>query len=508
LRANIIRPKSPMHFLCPHKLIVTILLFAVVSSSNVLFAQRAKAFIPAKITYTNDTLKTYVKQRCKQDVEALTYDDKYVKKDIKEVYEERTKLIEEIIESGTIVTDPKINAYYQQILKTIIDGNPSITTDIKLLVVRYDWPNAVCYGNGVLLINLGLVERLENEAQIAFVISHEIAHQYSNHVNKKISKWALQLNSEEAREKLKDVSMEKDGAKIELFKFVKGSIFDIRKHFRDNELEADSIAFLFMLNTPYDHDQGARTMEILDSIDQEFFEKSILDFRWFFDSLAIPYKQSWEFLSKASSLKVIEKTQQDSIEEDSLKTHPDCILRRDALIRQSKRHNSEKSYEANVQGITQFRYQLNASYVEVINTLYTDSSYAGSIYKAMEMAHIYQDDAYPHIIISSSLGELNINQRNRTLGKVLPLPRYGKTDPFHRVVAFLNELSRTETAALGYWYLRKTVTEIPENEDYIYAMFITAYAFDKTEEAKKYMDLYQKKFADGKYQSKIKRYKI
>lgn len=492
-----------------HRVIVAILLFASTSANHTLFAQRSKAFEAVGISYSNDSLKNYTKQRLEKDVKSITYDDKYVKNDIKEVYEERTKLVEEIIKSGTIVTDPKINAYYQQILQTIINGNPSIVSDIRLLVVRYDWPNAVCYGNGILLINLGLIERLENESQIAFIIGHELAHQHSDHVNKNITKRALQLNTEETRRKLKAAGKDKAGAKSELLKLVKSTTFDLRKHSRNFELEADSIALSFILNTPYDFQQGARTMDILDSIDQEFFKKYILNFRWFFDSLPIAYKQSWEFYNnETSSLSSIQKTASDSLEEDSLKTHPDCMVRKSALIRQTKHLKPNKGIKKNPQGDNQFRYQLNASFVEVINALYTDSNYASAIYKSMEMAHIYQEDAYPQIIISASLGELHINQRNRTLGKVLPIPRYLKNNPYERVVAFLNELSKTETAALGYWYLRKSVAEIPDNEDYIYAMFITAYAFDKIEEAKKYSELYKSKFAEGKHLAKIKRHKI
>lgn len=497
-----------MNFSVPKKPIITVLLFIVISSCNLLHAQRLHAFTPSPTIYKHDSVKIYVKQRLKKDVSEIPSNSRGFRKEIEEIYEERTTLIEEIIASGRVITDSKINSYYQNILETILKNNRFVTTDIKLLVVRYDWPNAVCYGNGILVINLGLVERLENESQIAFVISHEIAHQYADHVNKKIAERAVRMNSDDARQKLQAASIGKEGAKTELLKFYKSSVFDIRKHSRDHELEADSIAILLMINTPYDHVQGIRTMEVLDSIDMDFFRRSILNFRWFFDSLALPYKQSWEFYGKSSSLKQVEKTHEDSLEEDLLKTHPDCIKRREALMRQVQRHKTDFKTKPNLQGDTLFWYQLNASYAEVINALFTDSSYGQSIYKSMEMAHIYQDDAFPHIIISSSLAEMNIHQRNRTLGKVLPLPRYIENDPYQRTVAFLNELSKNETAALGYWYLRKTVAEIPENEDYVYAMFITAYAFDKIEEAKQYRQLYEKKFAGGKYLSKIKRYPL
>src|SRR5262249_818328 len=65
-------------------------------------------------------------------------------------------------------------------LKTVPDGDPS-KLNFRFFVIIEKEPNAHALPNGVFLINSGMLEVVENEAQLAAVIGHEIAHATQEH---------------------------------------------------------------------------------------------------------------------------------------------------------------------------------------------------------------------------------------------------------------------------------------------------------------------------------------
>lgn len=64
--------------------------------------------------------------------------------------------------------------------KTLTDTDPLKLTFKFLVVIDAD-PNAFALPNGMVVVNSGLLDAVENEAQLAYVLSHEIAHVTQEH---------------------------------------------------------------------------------------------------------------------------------------------------------------------------------------------------------------------------------------------------------------------------------------------------------------------------------------
>ena len=56
----------------------------------------------------------------------------------------------------------------------------------QLYMLNIEQPNAFSVGSGVVVISRGLLVKLESEAQLAYVISHEMAHQILGHTSEAI----------------------------------------------------------------------------------------------------------------------------------------------------------------------------------------------------------------------------------------------------------------------------------------------------------------------------------
>ncbi len=76
------------------------------------------------------------------------------------------------------------------LLKRICAKNGITRTKIKLHVVQNDEVNAFALPNNHLVVYSGLIKACENEAEMAGILGHEIAHMEKNHVMKKLIKEA------------------------------------------------------------------------------------------------------------------------------------------------------------------------------------------------------------------------------------------------------------------------------------------------------------------------------
>ncbi len=56
----------------------------------------------------------------------------------------------------------------------------------RFYVLEDDTPNAVALVDGSVFIHTGMLKLLENEAQVAIVLGHEIAHVTNEHVRRRV----------------------------------------------------------------------------------------------------------------------------------------------------------------------------------------------------------------------------------------------------------------------------------------------------------------------------------
>ena len=99
------------------------------------------------------------------------------KKEITKVYNERKNWIIDQLKDEQFIFDSQIQEYLEGILDTIATKNEYRGSNLKILVNKSAVPNASCFGDGILVINLGLFRYLDTKDQLAFVIAHELAHQ-------------------------------------------------------------------------------------------------------------------------------------------------------------------------------------------------------------------------------------------------------------------------------------------------------------------------------------------
>jgi predicted Zn-dependent protease len=167
------------------------------------------------------------------------------------------------------IENPKVYEYIENIKKTILaNGNFRYKDKFewKITVLDYDNTiNAFCAPGGYIFIYTGILKYLDNEAELAGVLAHEMGHAERRHGTRQISKtYGIKI--------LLDFIFRGDNSQY--FAQVIGGLLSLR-YSRAYEREADECSVNYLCNTSYQSDgaagffekivkeEGARSVELL-----------------------------------------------------------------------------------------------------------------------------------------------------------------------------------------------------------------------------------------------------
>ncbi len=429
-----------------------ILIFLIIISKTT-FAQLEYNYVPIKAEKIDKTAyKKSLETKLKTDVDAIK--SKYKKK-IEDIYWNKYDFITASIDSGYFYFDDTINIYFQNILENIKKSNPTLNTPgIKIYVSRATYPNAYCVGEGSLVFNIGLLRYMHNESQIAFIICHELAHQIQDHVMTAAIAGIEKLYSKETQAELRKIKYSEYGTYTKALSLAKAYVFDNRKHSRLHESEADSLAYLYLKNTKYDENEAFTALALLDSIDNEKYTDSI-QLPKFFNYQELPFKNSW--IMEEKKFIFAEKDSITETEKDSLKTHPDCKKRIEAL----SKIRTTPSYGklTFIQSAYLFQKLVDYSDFECINNRLEDKNLDGAFYLTLKLLNKYPDNVYLHKSIDQCFSLLIDGLTNHTLNRYLDLPTPFDEKDFKIVVRFLNNIRLSDATTLKRLHKEKYLSK-------------------------------------------------
>jgi Zn-dependent protease with chaperone function len=239
----------------------------------------------------------------------------------KKFYKSRLEIITEELNDSNYVFVPELKTQFNNILNNIYTGNPELKKyNFYFLYDRSVIPNAFSLGDGIFIVNIGLLNFLESDDEIAFVICHEIAHFLNNDMENRLDKVLNALNSKETKEKVKEIKREKYGQTNAGIKLYKALSYDLFDYSRENELKADELGYKLMKNTIYNPDISIQTLKKLGQLEEIILSDSI-PIESVFEFENYPFKKSW--ITKEQTLFSVKESINDyGFDKDSIRTHP------------------------------------------------------------------------------------------------------------------------------------------------------------------------------------------
>lgn len=276
--------------------------------------------------------------------------------------------------SGRLSTGDSVSNYAGRILDKLLAKDPKLRKKITIYTLRSTEVNAFMMANGALLLSTGLMAHIENEAQLAFILSHEVVHFRERH----------NLQGFRNRQRAENTYFD--------------PMAGVLRFTRELELEADEEGVKIFRASGYALHEGYAALKLLEHHDWSFGQVPM--YPTFFEHGDYRFPESY-------TLNTIAEVEKDDVERDeSRSTHPGLDKRLrviapllgDTAMRTPLFQISESG----------FRYLQDLCRREVINLYLEERNYPEAIYGAYVLLHKDSTDIFAREVIGKSLYNLAI----------------------------------------------------------------------------------------------------
>ncbi|HLS29799.1 MAG TPA: M48 family metalloprotease [Flavobacteriaceae bacterium] len=409
--------------------------------------------------YLIDSTDTEFKENLKQEyINRVKSQKKYFKKNLKPrkyrkeviaLYEDSTEDFVEKIEAGQFVSQPAYDNFLTDVLAQLSKSNPEYPEikDTKILLSYGTTPNAYAIGDGIVVLYIPLIKKVQNQYELAFILSHEIAHNLLEHSKNSLLTHAELNTSKELKNKIKQLKREKYNRYAKARSIYKDFIYDYTEHSRAKEEQADSLGFVLFRNAYQPHAYEAiNSLTFLDEIDKATDSLNDDDLQRY---LSTPSSALRKELLKNNELAQYNYNDEISVfwNVDSLKTHKDCSIRAGVLQSQFNIEKDSVSL-ASAEFIT---LQQSSAFNDLLG-LYQIEEYGYSLYQSFLLLKQYPANPYIREVIYKNLDKIISAKRAYRLNDYVQRPSPSAPPSYNTFLYAINNLRLKELNQLKDFY--------------------------------------------------------
>jgi beta-barrel assembly-enhancing protease len=405
---------------------------------------KSKGELPADLT-------RLTKDKVKEDINTLKDKSRGNRKSKEQYMLEANYLIDELMTSGKVLVNDPLGIYVNKVADKLLEHDPELRSQVKIYVVKSPVVNAFTFDKGIVFVNVGLLAQLENEAQLAYILAHEITHFTRKHA----------IN-----------------AYVEYDRIDKGSSGYGRSSYEDRinakstyskelEYEADLEGLELYLKSGYSTKGVSSAFDVLQysylPFEEIEFEKKFLETK----NLVLPEDY---FLPETAPIK------SDDNYDDSKSTHPNVRKRRNAVLKKldDADEASRKKYLVSEE---EFKKVRELSRFESCRLFLIHRDYAEAIYSAYILLKKYPGNLYLEKIMAKALYNMSAYKNKGRMGykanasEDLGYDRYFRLTKYEdiegssqQVYHLLHKLSRDEMAVVALSYVWKVRQKAPDDQ--------------------------------------------
>jgi len=364
--------------------------------------------------------------------ETFKKDDRRTRKTKEELVLQSTFAIDELLLSGDVLFNDTIGKYVNKVADELLKDNLELRNKLNFYIVKSSYINAFTTERGAIFISLGLISKLNNEAELAFILSHEIIHYQENHI----------LNGYLETSKIKKEKGQYKGQSI------KEKLLSRSNYSKDLELEADNKGFYLFTQSMYDPTAAITAMDVLKygsyPIEDKVFDHSFL------------HHSNYSF-PKSYRLDTVRTIESEEDYDDSESTHPNIKKRKEKLQVLVTDSSSKSKFIISEKA---FNYVREISRFEVLNNYTSERDYGMAFYHNFLLQQEFPDNIFLKTNMGYLLYAMATYKSNKNQLQVLR--KYAKEQgEFQQVLYLFNRMSDEELAAIAVEYLYLLNKTIP-----------------------------------------------
>ena len=409
-------------------------------------------------------------------------------------HERKTIFIKKVVE-GAFIKDDSLEKYVDNVLRQIVNNNAVQPHSRKALVLSSPHVNAVCYGRGIYAVTVGLLARIENEDQLAFILAHELAHDELGHLRTRILQEAdLDLEGKATEQTFKVISGKIVKEEIEEFRKI---LYDYTRHSRNNEIKADSLALVLLRNAGYNERKSFATLDILRAAQAPKYPVGVELFMPF-HAPDFPFQDHW--LHSRPTVYSKKYVGTFLYADDSIKTHPEINIRKQLLAPHIRPVGDSTTYQISAF----FSAVSELAAFETVESAYKNNAYDLSLYYALHLLHRYPDNVYLISRITGILNDLYDARNSNSFYQYVPRYTLNYGEELKLINNFLHNLSQKELGELSYRFIHSPTNFNPDERSHYYLLWqignLTNRAEVRRQAAKAYRERFRSSIDSYRYQ--------
>ncbi len=375
-------------------------------------------------------------------------------------------VIDEILLSGNVLFNDPLSDYVKDVAKYALRKDKKLFEDLDFYVLKTNVANAFSTDQGIIFVTTGLLAQLENEAQLAFILCHEISHYTQHHVQ---DSYVERQQILRGRNKYRNLSY---GNRVK----------ELSIYSKETELDADSKGIDLYLKSEYSIDEVISSFEVLlysylpfgdVEFDTTFFNTDVM------------------IVPGAFFPDTIREITKEEDYDDEGSSHPNIKTRidkafdyiNDGTTRGEYLHRVSKERFEKVRSLARF---------ENINSKLAERNYTSAIYDIFLLKRKFSENKFLDVSLMKALYGLMKYKNHKRFNEVRKKLKKVEGESY-RLHAFIQNLSKGQLTVLTYRSIYDLIQKYPEDK------ILQKYHSDIKTELAVNSDLELDKFRDKPY---------
>lgn len=370
-----------------------------------------------------------------------------------EFYLQTNYSVDQMRFSGEVLVNDTFSIYINRVADSLLlRQDPELRKKLKFYVLRSPTVNAFTTDQGAIFVTIGLLTRLKNESELAFVLAHEVIHYKRNHV---LTGYVEGVKAREGIGQYDQTTFEN--------RFLKR-----HRYSRAYESQADEEGFELLINSNYDPHASMAAFDILALADAPFsdtlFKKSFFES----DYLVFPSK------FYVDTIKPVKPDDED--QDDDLATHPSVYKRRKVIVKKFGKLGADTVGSKFLVSETMFWRIKEMARFEEISEHTAVAEFNEAIYSNYAEHTLYPQNHYlSREMVRAMYGSVikknrlyNYNDLNALFESLFAASDESNAKPVGeqgRLRAFINKADATGWNVMALKYAWKAHTMFPEDKD-------------------------------------------
>jgi hypothetical protein len=219
-------------------------------------------------------------------------------------------VLDDLLQSGLVLFNDPVTQYLNDVTDQIMEANGLSTDVVNVYTLRSTAVNAFATDRGGIFVTLGMVAAIEDEAQLAFILCHELIHYMEGH-NLDLFLESVRVDESTSRTSVLNESVFDE------------ALIAKNRYSKELETEADENGLELFIRTDYSLETIPRVFDVLKYAYLPYKDTTVV--KSFFDEAPFVFPDDY-WLARTNPIQGEEEEA-----DDSRSSHPNLAKRRTAL---------------------------------------------------------------------------------------------------------------------------------------------------------------------------------